>query len=82
MNLFICKKALTSKNIKIGFKACGIWPLNSQAMVHKMEPCKTFKSMEIEVEEIVEKILEQGGLSEAKINSTHYYIEYDVNEEE
>ena len=33
------------------------------------------------MEEIVEEILEQGGLFEAKINSIHYCVEHDVSKE-
>ena len=51
-------------------------------MIHKIGPSKIFKPMEVKVEEIVEEILEQGGLSKAKINSIHYYVEHDVNEKE
>ena len=36
-------KALTLSNIKAGFRGCGIWPLNLQAMKAKMEPSKGFR---------------------------------------
>ena len=55
------KKTLTPSNIRLGFKECHIWPLKPQAMTNKMEPSNTFKPMDVEVEEYVEEILENGG---------------------
>ena len=37
------EKALTPPNIRAGFKGCGIWPLNFEAMKAKMGPFKAFR---------------------------------------
>ena len=67
------QKSLTPSNIKNGFKACGIWPLNYEAMNGKMGPFQVFPS-EVALEVQVEEILEQEGLlSSAEEGATHYY---------
>ena len=74
------KKAFTSSNNKVGFRKCGIQPLNSQAMTKKTRPSKTFKPMDVEVGEYMEEILENGGLP-TENNSCHYYVEHENNDE-
>ena len=69
------QKSLTPSNIKNGFKACGIWPLNYEAMNGKMGPSQVYPS-EVALEVQVEEILEQGGLpSSAEEGATHYYAD-------
>ncbi len=41
-------QSLKKKTIKLGFKVCGIWPLNSIAMVGKFGPNKVFIIIEEE----------------------------------
>ena len=43
-------------------------------MVEKMGPSKGFKPMEVEVEEIIEEILEEGGLPRVEVNVTRYFV--------
>ena len=72
------QQSLTPSNIKSGFKACGIWPLNSKAMSGKMAPSQVFPS-EVPLEVQVEEILERGGLpSTAEDGRTHYYANTEV----
>ncbi len=46
MGFFIIEKNLNLNNICKGFKAIGIWPLNPNAMVNKMQPIEAFVKME------------------------------------
>ena len=75
------KKALTSSNIKNGFKACGIWPLNFDAMEGKMGPAQVFTE-EFSLEVQVEEILEHGGLPTRAEGSTHYFVDAEVSSSE
>ncbi len=38
---------LTKKNIKVGFKAIGIWPFNPKAMDNKTQPSKIYTTTSI-----------------------------------
>ena len=55
------KKALTSTNIRAGFRGVRIWPLDIDAMISKMDPSEGFvpqSAAEIELEEqLNQKIL-------------------------
>lgn len=42
------KKAMTQHNIKKGFEACGIWPLNNTKMDGRMQPSECFRVAEEE----------------------------------
>ena len=50
------KKSLTTTNNKNGFKACGIWLLNYDAMNGKIEPSQV-STIEVCLEVQVEKVL-------------------------
>ena len=53
-----------------------MWNLatNSNAMVGKMGPSKGFQLIEVEVQDITEEILEEGGLPTTEVNATHYFV--------
>ena len=73
------QKGLTTSNIRNGFKACGIWPLNFDAMNGKMGPVQLFNE-EIPLEVQVEEILEHGGLpTRAEKGTTHYFVDVDAS---
>ncbi len=38
---------LTKKNIKVGFKAIGIWHINPEAMDNKTQPSKIYTAISI-----------------------------------
>ena len=46
-------------------------------MATKMGPSKAFKAIDVEVEEIVEEIMEDGGLPTEEVDAIHYYVEYE-----
>ena len=54
MSTLYLEKALTSSNIKAGFRESGILPLIPQAITNKMKPSRTSKPMDIEVKEYME----------------------------
>ena len=69
------KKALSSSNIMVGFRAIGIWPLNLDRMEAKMGPSKPYyfiPSKKLIVEEIME-----GDISCGVENGKHYYVQDD-----
>ena len=73
------QKALTTSNITSGFKACGIWPLNFDAMNGKMEPAHVFNE-EVPLEVQVEEILEHGSIpTMAEESTTHYFVDVDAS---
>ena len=73
------QKTLTTSNIKNGFKPCGIWPLNYDAMHGKMGLAKIFTA-EVPLEVQVEEILEQGGLpTRVEEGTTHYYVDVEAS---
>jgi hypothetical protein len=66
------KKALTPQNIKAGFKATGILPLDKDRMSAKMGPSEGFnqKAQDIQMEEILEELVPP-----PKENVMHYYVD-------
>ena len=83
------KKALTTSNIKAGFRGSGIWPLNFQAMQSKMGPSRGFvpitpADVAQEDEDIAEMMEE--GLPSPSSNPIHFYMDNenvdDLQEEE
>ena len=50
-------------------------------MTKKMGPPYTFKSIDVEVEEYIEVILENGGLFSGENNSIYYYFEHEMSDE-
>ena len=50
-------------------------PLNSQAIATKMGPSKAFNTMDVEIEEIVKEIMEEGGLLSEEVNAINYYLD-------
>ena len=69
------KKALSPNNIRRGFRATGIWPLNLDKMEAKVGPSKPYNSLPSE-NVIVEDIMEEDIPSE-ETNGKHYYVEDD-----
>ena len=73
------QKALTTSNITSGFKACGIWLLNFDAMNGKMGPAHVFHE-EVPLQVQVEEILEHGGIpTMAEESTTHYFVDVDAS---
>ena len=71
------KKALTSANIRAGFKRSGIWPLNLEAMKSKMGPSEGFvphSAVEIRFEELNEEIMGED-IAPPSPHATHYYVD-------
>jgi hypothetical protein len=66
------KKALTPENIKAGFRATGILPLDKDRMSAKMGPSEGFnhKAQDIQIEEILEELVPL-----PKENVVHYYVD-------
>jgi hypothetical protein len=66
------KIALTPQNIKAGFKATGILPLDKDRMSAKMGPSEGFnqKAQDIQMEEILEELVPP-----PKENVMHYYVD-------
>ena len=70
---------LTPTNIKNGFKACGIWPLNYEAMnAREMGSSQVF-SANVPLKIQVEEILEHGGLPISVGGATHYYVDVEAS---
>ena len=59
--LLALKKAMTPTNIRNGFFATCIWPLNRFAMHDKMGPSEVFVKVKVEVneEEVGKEVLEE-----------------------
>ena len=76
------RKALTTSNIKAGFRGSEIWPLNFQAMQSKMGPSKGF--VPITPADVAEMLEE--GLPSPPSNPIHFYVDNedvdDLQEEE
>ena len=73
------QKALTTSNITSEFKACGIWPLNFDAMNGKMGPAHEFHE-EVPLQVQVEEILKHGGIpTMAEESTTHYFVDVDAS---
>ena len=69
------KKELMPSNIKNGFKAFGIWPLNYHTINKKMELAQIF-SVKVRLEVQIEEILEQRGLlTWIEDGIIHYYVD-------
>ena len=45
-------------------------------MNEKIGPSKLYKSVRVEVEDIIEKILEEGSIPSVEINVIHYFVEH------
>ena len=79
MDVISTPKALPKSNIQNGFKACGIWPLNYDAMSGKMKPATIFTAkvpMEVQIEELIE---ERGLPTRAEVGTTYYYVDVEVS---
>ena len=63
------KKTFTPSNVNARFKFCEIWPLNPKAMTKRIEPLRSYKPIDVEVEEIVDEILEEGGIPTVKLET-------------
>ena len=69
------RKTLIASNIKNGFKACGIWPLNHDAMSGKTKRATIF-IVEVPIEVQIEEIIDQWGLhTRAEVGTIHYYVD-------
>ena len=51
-------------------------------MTQKMGQSKTFISLDVKVEEIIEGILEDGGIPSNDIASNHYYVHHKEDDED
>ena len=67
------KRALSTSNIKVGFRATGIWPLNLEKMQHHMGPSRTIHSRPSE--KLMEYEIMEDDLPEGAENARHFYIE-------
>ena len=47
-----------------------MWSLNPTTIDKKMRPSKRYKSIEVEVEEIIKDIMEERGISYGELNAT------------
>ena len=75
----VLKNALTPSNIKNGFKACGIWLLNFDAMNGKMGPTQVF-NQKVSIDVQMEEILEHGALLiRTKEGATHYFVDVEAS---
>ena len=73
------KKALTIYNIRVGFKACGIWPLNFDATKSKMEFSKGFHthtSNDSQDAILVQEIWEEGFPS-VQEEALYYFVDHE-----
>jgi hypothetical protein len=81
-------RALTSENIQSGFRATGIYPLNSHAMDSEMEPSTVYKDAGADIDALsqevqtltVEEVMEED--TETPVNSSHFYILQDNSDVE
>ena len=53
-----------------------------QTMFQNMEPSRIFKPIDVEVEEIVKEIMEDGGIPCAEIPLTQYFIQHEDEDED
>ena len=83
MGLLALKKALTESNIRVGFRGCGIWPLDFIAMKGNMEASKAFttpsssKAQDI----FIQKIFEES-LSSPSEGVIHYFVDHESSGDE
>ena len=78
------KKALTPPNIRAGFKGCGIWPLNFEAMKAKMGPSKAFRDStcaEFQEDILIQEIWEES-LPNVVEGVVHYFVDHESDEDE
>ena len=76
------QKALTPQNTRAGFRGCGIWPLNFQAMQSKMKPSKAFESQSSNQEDILIQEIWEEGLSTPQEGIVHYFVDHESSGEE
>jgi hypothetical protein len=81
-------RALTSKNIQSGFRATGIYPLNSHAMDSKIGPPIVYTNAGADIDALsqevqtltVEEVMEED--IETPINPNHFYVLQDNSDVE
>ena len=76
--LLALKKALTSANIRVGFKGSEIWPLNLEAMKSKMGPREGFipnSAAEARFEEELNEEIMGEDIAPPSPHATHYYVD-------
>ena len=70
---------MTPSNIKVGFRATWIWPLNNSAIANRMQLSEGFISRSLEVS--ITEILEEEVTSPTE-DLIHYYVGVEGSDEE
>ena len=78
------KKALTLELIRKGFSTCGIWPINSQAMVGRMGPLEVYRPVANDIASDFAICIEEIQLhveEPADPKRQHYFMQVDADED-